>query len=95
MHFKVTSHFLRQARERCPPSDLSRLWDLLLSGRLEQAARMLGPREERGAVALGSSYVVFKIDQKDRWVVALLTILSAKEGATIARRRDTRLIRTS
>ena len=88
MQIKMTEHFLEKAAKHIRFADRNRLWQSMVDGRLEAAARSL-PEHLKGAVCLGSSWMVFCVDRNDGFVVALITALSADACASIKKRRDT------
>jgi len=91
-HVKITEHFLQKAQERLEEADIARLWRVMSDGRLFKLAERLRPGE-KGAVGIGSGYVVFCEDKDDDGLLALLTLLGRGSSESIRRRQDTRLLR--
>jgi len=91
-HVKITEHFLQSAQQRLEEQDIARLWRVLSDGRLFKLAEKLRPGE-KGAVGIGSGYVIFCEDSEDAGLLALLTLLGRGSSDSIQRRRDTRLMR--
>jgi len=88
---KLTPHFLEKWSTD-EALECKSLIDVLKSGALNTLAQTLR-RNDRGAVAIGSQWVIFKLDSGDPGRVALLTALSGDEVKTIGRRRDTHVMR--
>jgi hypothetical protein len=91
-HVKLTDHFLHQMH-RMPKIDRLAFFDALANGQFDRAASHSGLDHVRGAACMGQSYVVFKVDDRDRNVLAFLTVLDPDKARTINRRRDTKLVR--
>lgn len=88
---KLTPHFLEKWSAE-DPLECQALVDVLKSGGLNTLATRLSGND-RGAIAIGSQWVIFKLDHGDPGRVALLTALSGDEAKTIGRRRDTHVMR--
>lgn len=89
LHVKWTSHALESARERATMADLGLLMALMLDGSLLRSCEPLRG-DERGAIKIGSCWLVVKRDERHLSVLTLLTFLGG--DALFTRRRDTRVL---
>lgn len=88
-HVKWSGHAIDAARTRLSREDRTAVVDMIVSGALAAtSAPLVG--DERGAIRVGGCWVVVKRDDRDRFMVTILTFLGA--DAVFGARRDTRIL---